>query len=450
MRRRDLLRGLGLGALGTALPMAAPFRMIARADDEARPPIRLVILFTGGGTIKDNWGTRRSDTQFTLGPILEPFEAFRDQMLVLEGLDMTVAMQGPGGGHQRGPGVVLTSQHLLPGGFCGGIGCLNGESGWAAGPSIDQVIADHLVGRTRLRSLELGVRVLGANNRHRISFREADQPVAPDDDPFSVWHRLFAGAGLTREELERRHLARGSVLDLVQEEVRALERQVPRAHRDRLAAHVDAIREVERQLDAARAGNTCEAPELPPTFDPRANDSYPQASALQLDLLVAALACDTTRVATVLYSGGNSFQTFPWIDVYRGHHALSHEGDGNARAQDALTRIDRWYAGEFARFLGRLQAIPEGEGTLLDHTIVWWCNEVSKGNTHSHANMMFAMFGGAAAGVEHGKWLRFGNRNHSDLLVSLAHAMGHTGLQTFGHPDFFLRPLVESGLRAPS
>ncbi len=445
--RRSILRGLGLGIVGSALPMALP-RSRAQAGGHT-PPIRFVTIFTGGGTIKDAWGTRRTDTDFRYGEILEPFEDLRDRALVLEGLDMTVAMRGPGGGHQRGPGVVLTGQPLLEGDFCGGIDCVSGASGWAAGPSIDQVIGDHLVGSTRIRSIEAGVRVLGANNRHRISFRAANEPVAPDDDPFSVWQRLFAGAGLTRAELELQRRSRGSVLDLVRGDLRALERDIGREHRSRLEAHVGAIRELERQLDAALEGNTCEAPDLPTSFDPHANDLYPDVSRLQLDLIVNAFACDATRVASLLYSGGNSYQTFPWINVHRGHHALSHEGDSNTRAQAALTKIDAWYASEIARFVRQLDAIPEGDGTLLDHTIVMWCNEVSKGNTHSHANMMFLLLGGSKAGLETGRWLRFGDRPHSDLLVSIAHAMGHTGLSRFGHDDYFTGPLTETGLHAP-
>lgn len=438
--RRSLLAGLGAGA-ALALPLV---RALRGAADERRP-IRLVAIITPSGTIREAWGARRSDTSFELGPILAPFAALRDRVLVLDGLDMSAARDGLGGGHQKGPGVVLTGQPLLPGDFCGGLGCFNGRSGWAAGPSIDQAIADHLQGRTRLRSLELGARVLGSNNRHRVSYRAADDPVPPDCDPFSVYERVFAGAGLDRATLERQRRERGSVVDLVRGDLADLEGRLGAEHRPRLDAHLESIRDLERQLDAALAAGACAAPELGGRFDPSASGSYPLVSRLQLDLCATALACDVTRVATVLYSGGNSYQTFPWIGVPEQHHALSHEGDGNREAQRKLTRIDAWYAAEIARFAERLAATPDGDGTLLDSTIVFWGNEISKGNTHSLDDMMFLMIGGERAGVRPGRWLRFSRRAHNDLLVSFARAMG-LEIERFGREGHGTGPLTDTGI----
>ncbi|MCZ7681039.1 MAG: DUF1552 domain-containing protein [Sandaracinaceae bacterium] len=154
---------------------------------------------------------------------------------------------------------------------------------------------------------------------------------------FSVYERVFAGAGLDRAALERQRRERASVLDLVQGDLADLEGRLGAEHRPRLEAHLESIRELERQLDAALAAGACTAPEIGERFDPSANGSYPLVSRLQLDLCAAAFACDATRVATVLYSGGNSYQTFPWIGVPEQHHALSHEGDGNRDAQRKLT-----------------------------------------------------------------------------------------------------------------
>ncbi len=441
--RRAMLRGLGVGAATLALPCA---RVLRGAAEASAPPTRLVVLFSTGGTIARAWGRRESDTEFRYGPILAPVEAMRDRALVIDGLDMSVTMLGPGGGHQRGPGGVLTGQHLLPGDFCGGIGCVSGESGWAAGPSIDQVIAEHHVGATRLRSLELGVRVLGSNNRHRISYRGAGDPVPPDDDPFRVYERLFAGAGLDREMLARQRAERASVLDLVRGDLAELEAELGAEHRARLDAHLESIREVERQMDAASASASCDRPGMPVRFDHTASAEYPRVSRLQLDLLAAALACDTTRVATVMYSGANSYQTFPWLGIHQQHHTLSHEPDDDEGAREKLTRIDAWYAGEVAYLASRLAAIPEGDGSVLDHTILVWCNEISKGNTHSRDDMRFLLMGGERAGLRTGRWLSYGARSHQDLLVSLGRAMG-LGITTFGHPEHCTGPLAETGIR---
>jgi hypothetical protein len=435
------LKALGVGAATLAVPFA---RALRGSADPSRPT-RFVTIFTPCGTIRDAWGTRRGDASFDLGPILAPFEALRDRVLVIDGLDMNAALLGPGGGHQRGPGVVLTGQPLLEGDFCGGLGCVSGRSGWAAGPSIDQAIADRLSGTTRLRSLELGVRVLGANNRHRISYRAANDPVPPDDDPFHVYERVFAGAGLAREALARKRRERASVLDLVRRDLSELEGRVGAEHRPRLHAHLESIREVERQLDAALATGTCLAPELGDRFDARASASYPIVSRLQLDLLATALACDATRVATVTYSGATSYQTFPWLGIGEQHHALSHDGDDNEASQRKLTLINAWFAEEIARFAARLASIPEGDGSVLDHTMIFWANEISKGNTHSHDDMLFLVIGGERAGVQPGRWLRFRSRPHADLLVSFARAMGHD-LERFGHEEHCTGPLTETGI----
>ncbi len=443
MKRRQLLTGLGIGAAGTMLPFVRTLGV--RAQDAGGAPIRFVGIFTPCGTIGSAWGSRTSDTSFSLGAILRPFEALRDRMLVLDGLDMSVTRLGVGGAHQRGAGALLTGQPLNDGDFCGGTDCSSGTSGWAAGRSIDQAMADHLMGQTRLRSLELGVRVSGSNNRHRIAYRGADDPLPPDDNPTQVFDRLFEGAGIDRAALERRRLERASVLDHARADLGVLRGRLGAEHRARLDAHTASIRELERSLDATLAAGACAAPDLGAAFDHRRSENYPLTSRAQLDVLAGALACDATRVATLLYSGATSGQTFPWIDIADGHHALSHEGDTNADAQAKLTRINAWYAGEIARFCQRLADIPEGDGTLLDHTIVFWGNELSKGNTHSRTDMRFVLLGGRAAGLRQGRWLRFGDRSHNDLLVSLGRALG-LDITRFGHRDHTTGPITELGI----
>ncbi len=439
--RRAWLRGFGLAAAA----LAAPGPSIGRADPPRRP-IRLACIVTPSGTIRSRWGRRRSDADFELREILQPFAALRDEIVVLSGIDMAVCRLGHDGGHQRGPCGLLTGWNLLPGDFCGGLDCAHGRTGWAAGPSIDQVIAGSSEGRTRLRSLELGVRLIGSNNRHRIAFRAANEPVPPDNDPFHVYQRIFADAGVDRVVLERLRRERASVLDLVGEELRALGRWMPAEGRPRLDAHLTSIRDAERQLDAAANGLACEAPAIGERFDPMASSNYEAVSRLQLELTALAFACDATRVTTLFYSGATSLQTFPWLRVQEQHHPLSHAPDSNRDAQEKLTRINAWYAGEVARFAERLAAIPEGEGTLLDHTIVFFGNELSKGNSHSHDDMRFLIAGGRAAGVRGGRWLWCDHRPHNDLLVSFGRAMGLADLERFGHPDFCTGPLTELGI----
>ncbi len=442
MRRRALLAGLGLGALGLAgLSVSGP-RLRVHAQQGAR--LRFVVIVTPCGTIRSAWGTRRSDADFGLGEILAPFAPLRDQLLVLQGTHMRVARTGPGSGHQQGMGALLTGEPLLPGAFCGGNDCFNGTSGWAAGPSIDQRIAEGAAGGARLRSLELGVRLGGANNRHRVAYRGADDPLPPEDDPARVYERLFAGSGTDLELLRRRRAERASVLDLTRAELADLRGDQDAQGRLALDAHLDSIRDVERELDREAEASACAPPALGEAFDSHESRRYPQSSRLTLDLLATALACDATRVATVVYSGAASMQTFRWLGVREAHHTLSHEPDSNEEAREKLVRIDAWYAGEIARFAQRLASIPEGEGTLLDHTIVLWGNELSKGNLHSHENMHFVVVGGSRAGLGLGRWLDLGDRPHADLLLTLARRMGCT-LDTFGAEGFCTGPIDALG-----
>lgn len=440
MKRRAMLTGLGLAALGLAGIDLASGRVARGAAQRPNPPARLVVIVTPCGTIRSAWGTRRSDGDFTLGEVLSPLAGLRDQLIVMQGLQMRVARTGPGSGHQQGLGALLTGQPLLPGDFCGGVNCFNGTSGWAAGPSIDQVIAGGEAGRARLRSLELGVRIGGANNRHRVAYRGANDPLPPDDDPFRVYERLFASAASDVETLRRRRVERASVLDLATHDLRELGARASAVDRPRIDAHLESIREVERALDREAEQNRCEAPTPEAPFDADASARYPDASRLQLDLLASALACDATRVATVLYSGAASIQTFRWLGIREPHHVLSHEPDGDDDAREKLVRIDAWYAGEIARFAQRLASIPEGDGTVLDHTIVLWGNELSKGNIHSHDNMHLCTIGGSRLGLVPGRWLDLGDRPHADLLLTLARVMGRE-LETFGAEGHCTGPL---------
>jgi hypothetical protein len=440
MRRRALIKGLG--AFGAAA-LAGIDLGDARLRAQRRSPTRFVAIITPNGTIRSAWGTRRTDTRFTLGEVLAPLEPLRDQLLVLQGTHMRIARTGPGSGHQQGIGAVLTGQPLLPGEFCGGIGCFNGTSGWPAGMSIDQCIADGPAGGARLRSIELGVRVMTATNRDRVSHRGPNLPLPPDDSPTRIYERLFAGVGESRAALRHRREARGSVLDLHRTELFEIRERIAREQRHAIDAHLESIREIERELDREADARACRPPEIGDPFDPHDTRRYPDASRTMLDMLATALACDATRVATVLYSGAASMQTFRWIGIPEAHHPLSHEPDSDEEARRKLVRIDAWYAGEVARFAQRLASIPEGDGTMLDHTIIFWGNELAKGNLHLHENMHFVVLGGSRTGLRLGRWLDLGDRPHADLLLTFAHAMGRTELDSFGADGWCTGPISE-------
>lgn len=429
LSRRRFLGGLSIGAATLALPFARA--STTKAVD--RFPKRFVAISTANGTIADRWASG-TGTSFTLGPILEPLRPFRSKLLLLRGLNMDVTTLGPGGGHQKGMGALLTGQPLLPGDFCGGTGC-EYVSGWAGGRSIDQVIARQVGGETRFGSLEIGVGVRGANNRDRLAYRGANDPIPPQNDPFALYDRLFADLASDAETLARVRRERQSVIDLVRGDLSELSGRVGAEERRRLDAHLESIRDVERRM-AMAAGAACEVPTLPSRrLDPLTTANYPRMAELQLDLLATALACDLTRVATVIFSGATSGQTFPWLGFSESHHSLSHESDSNTAAQNKLVQINTWYAEQIAAFLAKLDAIPEGDGTVLDNTIVFWGNELAKGNNHSRKGMRFVIAGGGGGAFRTGRALTYTDRQHNDLLVAFANAMG-VDIDRFGHPDY--------------
>jgi hypothetical protein len=181
-----------------------------------------------------------------------------------------------------------------------------------------------------------------------------------------------------------------------------------------------------------------------PTIDYKANDSFPAIGKAQMDLLVMAMACDLTRVGTVQWERSVGDVRFTWLGADRGHHSLSHDPDSMADSVEMLTKINVWYAEQLAYLMTRMGSIKEGAGTMLDNTLILWCNELSRGNAHSHPDMPFVLAGGAGGAIKMGRLLRYGSTpsvHHNNLLVSIMNAMGLPD-QTFGDPRYCTGPLA--------
>ena len=402
-------------------------------------------MFSPNGTILPNWlpqAGANGDTDFTLSPILSPLGPYRADLNVIAGL----YQQGGGGdGHQNGIGGMLTGQSLNPGPFQGGAN--SGTSGWAAGVSIDQRIAAAVGGSTRFRSLELGVQVGSADNWSRMSYAGSDRPIPPEESPLGAYARLFGASGASPDELMRMRARRRSVLDAVLGQFNAVSARVSVADRARLDAHATSIREIERRLDAqGMPGGACRDPGAPAApalpADITANDNYPAVGRLQMDLLAMALACDLTRVASLQWSRSVSQVRFTWLDIREGHHDLSHLPDTDDAAVDKLTRINTWYAEQMAYLVGKLAEAEEADGTrMLDSSLVLWCNELGKGNSHSRMNAPYVLAGSAGGALATGRFLQYtGDPPHNDLLVSLLNAMD-VPATTFGKPEWCQGPL---------
>jgi hypothetical protein len=431
--RRAVLRGAFGAAL--ALPWLEAYAP-SRARAQSARPKRFIALFSPNGTLP--WA-EGGELDYELLPILQPLAAHRDDLLILEGLNQ----QGRGGDqHQNGIGGLFTGAPLNSGPW-GGVQAP--PAGWASGPSIDQRIADVHGGTTKLASLELGVQVGPADNWGRICYRASNQPLPPETDPRAVYERVFAELHTDPAVLAQRRARQQSILDAVQGEYRRVSQQLGAADRARLDAHATAVRELELRLtrSASFSGAACADPVLGAVPDVNANDEYPRVTALQIDLLVMALACDVTRVASLQWSRSVSQTRFTWLGIQEGHHDLSHLGDDNAAGIEKLTRINAWYAAEIARLLDKLKAVPDGDGTLFDSTQVLWGNELAKGNTHSRNGARYLLAGSAGGAVRTGRRLRFDGAPHNDLLVSVLQAFDLPDT-TFGQAEWCRGPL--SGL----
>ncbi len=415
MKRRTFLRGAAAGAAALALPMRL---MDARAADPTFPK-RLVIFFSPNGTIYDEWVPSGGETNFTLGTILKPLEPFRDKLMILDGLDMVSSNHGIGDGHQRGMVHMLTASELNPGPFKGGGNA--GTAGWASGPSVDQVIAKHL----GVESLDLAIQPGGKTNWSRMSYDGSDAPRDPYEDPYTVFDKLFGALLKDPGETEKVRVLRKSVLDHVRGDLNKLEARLPVAEKAKLQAHLEAVRVLETKLDpAGQLGGYC-APVSPGNkIDHKKNDNFPKMVELMTDQAVMALACNVTQVVGIQCSKSVGGTQMKWIGVDGNHHSLSHEDNG-APDIPPLIKINTWYAERFAYLLQKMSEVPEGSGSLLDNSVVLWCNELGSGNTHSRKKVPFVMAGGLGGHFKTGRFLKYPSGTaHSKLLVSLMHAFG--------------------------
>lgn len=428
--RRTILKALGGAA---ALPLVPWF--LARADG-APAPARFVAFFSANGRIPETWASG-GETTFTLGESLAPLEPFRDRLLLLDEVDMNCAYVGPGGGHQKGVGAWLTGRELQEGTFfVGGTG--RETAGFANGVSVDQHIARQIGRTTAFESLALGVQIEGQNNRHRISFAAPGEPVVPEDDPYALFELVFAPLVGSPAELARRQRRRQSVLDHVRGSLKRVQGQLRAEDRQQLDAHLTSLREVEQRFSRGPSDSAaCRMPALEPGLDVHDPALYGEIGRLQMDLLHLALACDLTRVASLLWGGATSCQRFVFMDppLSAPHHDLSHAPDDDQDARRQLTRIDAWYADQLAYLLGKLASTREGDGTLLDQTILFWGSDVATGNTHSRLGNRFVLAGNVARQWRTGRYLHCDGAEHNQLLVSLCRAFGLDDT-TFGNPEF--------------
>lgn len=436
LSRRAVLRGAG--GVAIALPWLEIMRP-ERAHAAPGPAQRFVAVFTPGGTVLENWRPTGSEQAFELGPILKPLEPVQDKVIVLDGIDMKSAI-----GEQNQAGLIawLTGTRQADA----------SSGGFAEGPSVDQVLKSRL-STGPLASLELAVR-WGTGKSHGLPSpiniaNYADtptfDPITPRLDPVAIWQDLF---GTAQPESPEQAWER-SILDGVRRRYSTLSQRLGAEDRMRLEAHLEMIRELEQGVGAM----ACAGPELIDTSDydpaagllsddigsvrdPATDAAIPKVGKLMMDMLVMALSCDITSVATLMWSDTEAKHTFPWLGL--DEHLHYYMNDGGYHPEE-LTTIFTWYSQQHAYLIEALAAAPGPNGSLLEDTVLFFGSQLQNPASHEKTDMPF-LLAGQGGGLKTGRWLQFDHPSHNDLLVSLCNLCGDDR-QSFGEEEFCSGPL---------
>lgn len=455
--RRSVLRGAGKVAI--CLPLLEAMACDTRpgtsqsAGTTARggAPRRLILFFIPNGTIPPAWfpDPGASETDFTLKPLMAPLAPFREQMLILSGVDNQVYLKGLIDNHNEGMSTLLTG---LPAGDLT-LPVEMRTTYQANGISLDQHVAAAIGGGTVMPSLPIGFEWynwLYDKNRNQIQHQGS---------PSQLFMQLFGDPNIDPEALNKLVARRKSILDDVAGDFESLIPKVSSADRTKLEEHLEAIRALEMGL-----GNTTSCkPDMPmypgaypqPQDDPEGKLGIPLWCEHMTELMALALACDATRVSSFFIrhgGGGQSF--FPWLGMdiipeepnlpTTEHHAMSHSWPTQPYPYDNLVKIHTWFSEQLALLAGKLQSHDELGGSVLDNSVILVCSENAEGS-HTKINMPFLLLGSAGGHFRTGRHVQCGNVPHNRLLLSLAGAFGLPGPEGstdyFGDPEFAGGPI---------
>jgi hypothetical protein len=419
--RRTFLRGL----MGTsvALPLLDAMVPALSAATTAAPKTRMGFIYVPHGAVMDKWTPTAEGANFEFTPILKPLEPFRDRLTVVTGLANKAAeSQGDGGGdHARSAPSYLSGIHPLR---------TEGED-VRAGTTIDQIAAQKISQDTPLPSLELGIEDTGLVGvcdvgyscayMNSIAWRTPTQPLPMEINPRVVFERLFGDGSNAQERLARKQEDR-SILDSITGEVSHLESGLGQGDRTRISDYLDNIREIERRIQMAekRASLNVNVPETPIGVP----ESFDEHAKIMYELQVLAYQAEITRVSTFMVARDLSQRTFPQIGVAEPHHSVSHHGN-NPVMIAKLEKINTYHATLLAYFLDRLRSTPDGDGNLLDHSIILYGSSMSNPNEHNHFPLPLLVAGGGCGKLQGNRHIKSPERTPmSNLLLALIEKVG--------------------------
>jgi hypothetical protein len=405
--RRTFLRGLG-ACIG--LPFLEAMIPSARAALGGIPR-RMVFIYLPNGMDMESWTPKKAGAGYDLPATLQPLQPHQQQVSVLSGLAQLNARAGGDGAgdHARANATFLTGVRARK----------TAGADIKIGVSVDQVAAMAVGKETRLPSLEMtcdnSARQAGACDsgyacayQNNISWRNENTPMPPINDPRLIFERLFGTAAdpdLAAGQALRES-CRGSILDLVRDDARALQRGLGASDRRKVDEYLTALRETEVgieqntkfQAQLPRAGDLEKPEGIPGDFGQHVKTMY--------DLLALALATDSTRIASFMVLREGSNRSYPWLGVNDAHHEISHHG-GSAEKKAKIAKINRWHIEQFGGFLTKLKSMKERGGTVLDNSMIVIGSAIADGDRHAHHDLPVLLAGGGGGALKPGRHVQF-------------------------------------------
>jgi len=425
LARRTFLRGIGATiALPMLDAMTPAFAAASRLGSNT--PRRVAFVYVPNGIIMKDWTPAADGSAFDFPRILKPLEPFRKDLLVLSGLTHNTGRalgDGPGD-HARAAASFLTGVHPKK----------TAGADISSGVSVDQIAAQKIGAATRFASLELGCedgRLVGNCDSgyscaysNSISWRTTSTPMPPEVNPRAVFERLFGDASETPEARAKRLGYNKSILDFVLEDTQRLKGDLGKTDRRKLDEYLDAVREIERRIDLAEH----DSQQFTPTIEKPAGVPVEFADHVRLmfDLMALAFQADLTRISTFMICREGSTRTYREIGVSDAHHPLTHHR-GNPGWIEKVTKINSFHIEQFAYFVGKLKATPDGDGTLLDRMMVVYGSGLADGNQHTHNDLPVAIVGAGNGALRPGRHVRYPKETPmTNLYVAMLDHMGIT------------------------
>ena len=422
--RRTFLRGVGASL---ALPFLDAMAPAMAAVPKGQP--RFSAVYVGNGANMFDWTPSTQGANFDFSPILQPLETFRDRTLVFTGLDNYPATdQGDTGGqHPRAAPAFMSSVHPKQ----------TEGADVEAGTTVDQLIAEKISRDSKLASLEVAVDrndVVGACDHgyacaymNSMSWKTPTMPLPAETNPRFVFERLF-GSGDTAEERAVRTQDDRSILDGLSDEIARLSGKLGGRDRSKLGEYLDSIRDVEERIVRAESYNSdFEIPDRPVGIP----DTFKEYAELMLDLQVLAFQADVTRVTSFMMARENINRSYNEIGLPEAHHSMSHHGNNPEKMRE-FSKLNTYHVETLAYFLKRLQSTPDGDGTLLDRTVVLYGKGMSDGNTHNNYSVPVVVVGGHENGLRGNRHLSYPKGTPlANLSLSLLDKFG-VRMESFG------------------